>query len=882
MPDRKTCARGGIVSRRSLFARLDAAARVTHVSGPAGSGKTVLLRSWIGEAGLEKNAAWVAVQGEKCDPQRFWVSVVSALRGTAAGARLVQPLTAAPKLDGWAVAERLLEDLDPLEEPLWLVIDDMYELTSSEALRQLELLMLRASPKLRFVLSTRCDLRLRLHRLLLEGELTQIRAADLRFTTDEARVLFQAAGVQLPDPALAALMTRTEGWAAGLRLAALSLAGHPDPQRLAAEFSGSERTVAGYLLAEVLERQPEPVRRLLLRTSVLERVNGELADLLTGHRGGERILQDLEEAGAFVVALDAGRSWFRYYRLFADLLQLELRRTAPDEVAVLHRTAAGWFAEHGLGAEAVRHAQAAGDWSLAARLLSDHFLSLVLDGQSATAHDLLARFPADMAAADPELAAQMAGDKLLQGSLESAERHLAHATRGLASVPADRSGRLQIVLAIVRLCLAQRRGDLPAVAQEAQRLLAPAEAADVPQSVQGAGEDLRALALVTLGTAELWGAPAGQAERHLEQGIALAHRIGRPWIEVTGLAHWALATRLGSSARTVKRSTQALEVARVHGWTEEPAAAVAYLALAAVRTRQGRLGEAEPLLNQAERTLRPEAEPAAGLVLHSVRGGLELARGRNAKALSAFLAAEKLGELLVTSHALTTQTRSFLLRTLVKLGETGRAEIILAQMGQRERETGHMRIALAVLRLAQGDPHRAIDALAAVLDGSAPIAQPAWLAESFLLEAVARDALGDPAAAGRALEHALDLAEPDGALQPFLIHPAPKLLQRHAGNGTAHAGLITETLKLLWGARRPAPPARQPQCSPELLTSSETRVLFYLPTNLRTTEIAGEISVSVNTVRTHIRHLYGKLGAHSRADAIKRARALGLLAPSPS
>ena len=176
------------------------------------------------------------------------------------------------------------------------------------------------------MLATRHDLRLGLHRLRLEGELTEIRAADLRFTVAEARALFEAAGVQLSDPALAPLYERTEGWAAGLRLAALSLAGHPDPERFAAEFSGSERTVAEYLLAEVLDRQPEQVRRLLLRTSVLERVNGELADLLTGGAGGERVLQELEQANAFVVALDARRSWFRYHQLFADLLQLELRR----------------------------------------------------------------------------------------------------------------------------------------------------------------------------------------------------------------------------------------------------------------------------------------------------------------------------------------------------------------------------------------------------------------------------------------------------------------------------------------------------------------------------------------------------------------------------
>ena len=233
-------------------------------------------------------------------------------------------------------------------------------------LAQLELLVLRAPPELRFVLATRHDLRLGLHRLRLAGELTELRVDDLRFSVAEARALFGAAGVQLPEEALARLHERTEGWAAGLRLAALSLAGHADPERFAAEFSGSERTVADYLLAEVLDRQSEDVRRLLLRTSLLERVNGDLADQLTGSSGGERILQDLERAGAFVVSLDAARSWFRYHRLFADLLQLELRRTEPGEVTALQRVAAQWFAGHGYPMEAVRQAQAAEDWGLAA------------------------------------------------------------------------------------------------------------------------------------------------------------------------------------------------------------------------------------------------------------------------------------------------------------------------------------------------------------------------------------------------------------------------------------------------------------------------------------------------------------------------------------
>jgi len=347
------------VSRTGLFERLGGSARVTVISAPPGSGKSVLLRSWIGEAGLMNSTAWVSVGRDDRDPQVFWLSVLDALRQTSAGSRLVRELTAAPDQDGWAVMERLLKDLAPLPDRIWLVLDDVHELGSADARRQLELLLMRGPPELRFMLATRHDLRLGLHRLRLEGELTEIRAAHLRFSLAEARELFAAAGVELPEAALGMWYERTEGWAAGLRLAALSLAGHPDPVRFAAEFSGSERTVADYLLAEVLERQSEEVRRLLLRTSMLERFSGDLADLLTGGSGAERILQDLEDAGAFVVSLDGRRSWFRYHRLFADLLQLELRRSEPGQLPALHVAAADWYAGHGCPAEAVRHAQTA-------------------------------------------------------------------------------------------------------------------------------------------------------------------------------------------------------------------------------------------------------------------------------------------------------------------------------------------------------------------------------------------------------------------------------------------------------------------------------------------------------------------------------------------
>jgi LuxR family maltose regulon positive regulatory protein len=884
---------------------------VTEVSAPAGSGKTVLLRSWIREADLAGCTAWVSVRPEERDAQRFWIAVADALRGTAAASALVRPLTAAPGQDGWAIVEQLVADLGSLEERVCLVVDDVHELASAKALRQLELLLMRGPPELRFVLATRHDLRLGLHRLRLEGELTEIRAADLRFTPDEARALFEAAGVQLTDSALECLHARTEGWAAGLRMAALSLAGHPDPGRFAEEFCGSERTVAGYLLAEVLERQTEQVRRLLLRTSVAERISGELADLLTGRSGGERILQDLEQAGAFVVSLDTARSWFRYHQMFADLLQLELRRTAPAEVPTLHTAAAGWFAGHGYPVEAVRHALAAQDWDLATRLLSDHWVNLYLDGQTATARELLTRFPAVVAAVDAELTALMAFSELTRGSLEEAERYIAQAARGLegnkgpVSVPAQRRGRLQVMLTVLRLFLARQRGDLLTVVGEvaALRLLAPAEAAGAAQL--GLGEDLQALAVINLGIAETWAARPEDAERHLEQGVALARQIGRPYLELTGLAHWATVAVWRSFALGERRSRQAIELARRHGWGEDQAAAVAYEILGAAMLVQGRLAEAESWLERAGQTLRIEAEPAAGMGLHYARGMLELVLGRYQEAMADLQAIEQLAGTLITQQTFATWMRAHILQALVRLGQTESAEATLAGLDEQERDSAEMRAALASLRLAQHDPQAAMTALAPIIDGSISAVPALWMVTAVLLEAIARDALGDPDAAGRALERALELAERDRVLIPFLICPAPGLLQRHARQRTGHAALIADILSLLtsggpgeyggagspsqWGSGGMGPPGRNsrgdlggiaPPGMIEPLSQAETRVLRYLPASLTVVEIANKLSLSENTVRTHMRHVYDKLGAHRRHEVVERARTLGLLAPS--
>jgi LuxR family maltose regulon positive regulatory protein len=316
-----------------------------------------------------------------------------------------------------------------------------------------------------------------------------------------------------------------------------------------------------------------------------------------------------------------------------------------------------------------------------------------------------------------------------------------------------------------------------------------------------------------------------------------------------------------------------------HGWTEEPITGVAHMALGMALVAQGRLEDGRRSLELAERTLPAEAEPAAGMRLRYSRGLLDLVSGRPEAALREFFAAERLARRMVTEHTLTRRLRSHALQTFVRLGQAPRAEQVLGELSEQELGSGQTRNALAVLRLAQDDPKAATLALAPVLDGSVPLVNAElWVIQAWLLEAIARDMLGDAVGARRALERALHLARPDSLLFPFLLNPAPGLLERHRRLGTAHAALISEILRVLSGSEAgqvPSPGLVEP------LSQSEIRVLRYLPTGLSAPEIADQLYVSVNTVKTHMRHLYDKLGAHRRQEAVEQARSLGLLAPSP-
>jgi LuxR family maltose regulon positive regulatory protein len=331
--------------------------------------------------------------------------------------------------------------------------------------------------------------------------------------------------------------------------------------------------------------------------------------------------------------------------------------------------------------------------------------------------------------------------------------------------------------------------------------------------------------------------------------------------------------------RAVERSRQAIALAEQHGWSDETTTGLACNTLGSALGWQGHLAEAAGWLQRAERTIRPEAAPVSAMGVQFARGQVELARGRSGEALAAFRSAERLARRLPEPHPLARPIRVWTLHALIRSGDIGAVKRLLSGTDRHVRERGELRIATAALRLAVGDPGTAVAELGPVLDGSARVGWRSWLAQAFLLDAIASDALGNPAAAGRAIERALEEAEPDGALLWFLLHPAPVLLERHARQGTAHEALIAQILNALAENRLDVQP-KESQLSFVPLSDSELRVLRYLPTHLSAPEIAAELSVSVHTVKTHLRNLYIKLGVHRRADAVESARVLHLIAPS--
>jgi LuxR family maltose regulon positive regulatory protein len=890
-------ARLRLIDREYLLNALDraAAGRIAIVTAPAGSGKSTLLRTWADRRRPLHKLAFVQVQRGKQDAQLFWLAMLNAVRRLSGDPVDATSQAASPDFNGAATVDRILAELACQSGPVDLVIDDVHELNSAETFRDLTRLLENLPQDVHAILATRRDLPLRLHHLRLSGELAELREADLRFTPDETRSLLRGAGIALSDASVIRLYDRTEGWAAGLRLAVISMTGLPDPDRFVAEFSGSNRTVAEYLLAEMLERQPAHVQNVLLRTSILERVSGELADLLTagsgssGNSGGfgaERVLLDLEDANAFVVSLDPNRTWFRYHHLFADLLRLELRRVLPDEVRGLHRRAAAWFGERGSSVDAVRHLQAAGDWPEAASLFADRSFGMMLDGHEETIQTLLAAFPPRIATALPELSIVRTMVDLFHGRLDSAAAHLAVVDGCAASVPEASGKRLRAAITLLKLVLARRRGDLDDVLRHAH-LLDSRPSGDSDEEIE-LSSDLRIVALLNLGTVEAWALQRSDAARHLREAADLARKADRPYLEVASLAQLAFAAKLPDAGQCRERCEEAIALAEKHGWGAASILAPALVTLACCMVWTGEFDDAERAVQRCELALQSDSGPGIGTLVHLMRGMLEAGRGRLHEAAQELATAQELQSRLPHPHALSGFVVGWSLATRARLGDTAGARATLDALAHQDSplvDSGQLRNALATICLAEGDPAGALAAVAGNLDAAATnvttatavtAVHDAAVIEAWVLAGLAHRELGDGARAQDAIEHALELAEPGRLVLPFAMAGAGDLLAELPRGRSAHAALLTDILSVIGGSS----PAAAPAPAAAELSPTELRVLRYLPTNLSRPEIAKELSVSVNTVNTHVRNIYAKLDATDRSSAVQRARELRLLARS--
>ena len=721
------------------------------------------------------------------------------------------------------------------------------------------------------ILSTRHDPPLGLHRLRLAGDLTELRAADLRFELDETKALLSAAGIALSDASVAALNARDRG------LGCRPQAGRPVARRRGATRSGSSPSspAASARSPTTCSRRsssasPGRCVNSCLRTSILERVNGPIADRLLGTVGSEAILLGLEDAGAFVYSIDRERSWFRYHSLLADLLRLELRRTEAAALPELHHTAAEWYAEHGYAVDAIRHAQAAGDWRYAGDLVGQFGFSISLDGSFATMRALLEAFPKE-AFANPELAAFLAYGEVIRPSLDTAASYIAFADSHASEVPSERRPAFEAMLATARLTLARWRGDYAAAVREVPSLLEASEAETIGQIA--AERDVRAVALLTIGIIEVWAGAGDDGERHLREGADLARRIGRPFLEQGCLGHLAIAVARHSITSGRDLALQSLAMLERYGWLSEPVAPMVLSAIGAFDALQGRFDEAEGWLDRAEHALRPDAEPAKAILVRYSRGLQRLGQGRPAEALASLAEAQRLQSQLLAPDPLAIAARALEAQTLAGLGDAVAARTVLETASGPEGEFAETRIALAAIHLAERDPRGALDVLAPVLAGEAPVIADYALPNAFIVAAVARDLIGDSRAAEDDVERALDLAEPDALVLPFLLTPARALLEGHPRHRTAHAALLSSILDVLAGS-----PVRARRGGPtELtddLTESEIRVLRYLPSNLSAPEIAAEVFLSTSTGEdAHAPHLREARGAQADGSGRARARA---------
>ena len=896
-------ARPGFVARPRLADRLVEAQEheLLLVCAPAGFGKTTLLGDWARRS--QRPVAWLSLDGADNDPARFWRHVAAALDrahpGVAqrVGAQLGPP---APRsFEG--LVTTLVNELAGVAEEIVLVLDDYHLIEAPPVNESLELLLEHLPASLRLVLASRADPPLPLARLRARGQLVELRATDLRFTPAEvAELLHAAVGSDLPASTVAALGTRTEGWAAGLQLAALSLRDHADPAGFVEGFSGSHRYVLDYLAEEVLERQPEQLREFLLATSMLERLCGPLCDAVTGRTDSQQLLEAVERANLFLVPLDEVRGWWRYHHLFADLLRARLERDQPDRVSGLHCAAAAWSEEHGLVDDAVRHALAAGEMTWAARLIERHFDAIFRRAEDATLTQWLAALPAELVRARPRLCLVEAFWALVDGRLEAAERLLDDAEGALAATadePYEPSvdkatslvANVPAAIALLRARLAHLRGDAERTSTFARRAMAELD--------EGEGI-LGSLTRWYLAVAEWLRGRLAEVEPDFASSIAEWRGVGLRILAVWGYHYLGLLQRaqgrLGAALRTYQ---QALEVAAEPGGAALQITGIASVGMAEVQYERGELDSAVRLATKGVALCRqfPYTPPlATGL---AVLAWIRQTQGDRAGALDAMQEAERV-ELSPAVVALLNPVPAVRARLALARGEVAEAARWIQARGlaaEDEPSYPHEReyLVLARVLLAEHDPEAALGLLGRLHDVAVAQERIGSVIEVRALQALALAAAGDEPGALTALAEALALGVPEGYLRVFVDEGPPmavlfrKLL---AGRRQEPVAAITAAppayLSRLVAAFEQLdlpvlPPARRGAVVVpglvEALSARELEVLALLAAGKPNRDIAQELVVTLETVKKHVSHIFDKLGVVNRTQAVVRARELGLL-----
>jgi LuxR family transcriptional regulator, maltose regulon positive regulatory protein len=834
---------------------------LTLISAPPGAGKTALLAHWFHAGEAPGPAVWLPLRREHADRRCFWADVVRALGDTDPHlAGLAPPPRGA--LEPFLIT--LLARLDELEEPLTLVLDDLQVASAPATLADLDWLLDVEPARLRLVVATRRDPALRLQRLRAAGRLTEVRAGDLAFTLSETRELL--AGLDLAEGDVELLWRRTEGWATGLRLAHLSLERRKDRHAFIQSFAGGDAAVSDYLLSEVIAGETEPALEFMMRTSVPDTLCASLAETLTGDAGAAHRLRELARRNAFVTEIEQSAGWYRYHRLFADVLRAELHRRLPESEAGLHSLAGRWYADQEDALEALRHSIAAADWQLAADVLGEHWLRCVLRGGGAGLLELASAIPDEVVRSDAELALALGGLLLERGDRDAADRLLLDAYDAALKLPDERRRRFAVTSTATSLYRARLSGDV------AEALDAAREVLDESWD-RAVAPDVRALTLANLGIAEYWTGGLREADEHLQQAAGLALECRNDFVLFLAESYAAAVdVREGRLTHAERRARTALQLAERRGWTRQAHAAVALVARATVHLWRDELPDAERDAQRASEALGRVSEPLLGAVVGQLRARLLMLRGEPLTALELLRGVRAHGRLPRFLHVINGLLEAEL---WLALGEPARARTVLLEL--ESAGAPDPAVGLARLELACGNPEaalRTVDTFAA--DRSEPVLPFAHV-EAWVVAAIAHDALRDQEGALGALERALDLAEPRGFSNILTRYGAPvrSLLRRRLAQGTAHRALAGEVLAGLDGGdtaeRAPAIALLEP------LSERELTVLRFLPTMMSNAEIAAEMFVSVNTVKTHLKHVYRKLDVTDRRDCVKRARELCLL-----